>query len=50
MATASLSLGPFLTKEIVDTWANTSTDLRFGDPVIFMVIYILRKVMLHGLQ
>merc|ERR1712117_477069 len=25
MATASLSLGPFLTKGIVDTWANTTT-------------------------
>ena len=41
MATSSLSLGPFLTKGIVDTWANTSTDLRFGDPVIFMVIHII---------
>ena len=41
MATSSLSLGPFLTKGIVETWANTSTDLRFGDPVIFMVIHII---------
>merc|ERR1712037_378746 len=27
MATASISLGPFLSKGIVDTWGNTSTDL-----------------------
>ena len=29
MATASISLGPFLSKGIVDTWGNTSTDLRW---------------------
>ena len=38
METASLPLGPFLTKGIVDIWANnTSSDLRFSDPVIVKV-------------